>query len=108
MRHRFAAILFVSVCAVVSGARSFAAIAGWAAADAPLCGEIRTDPGDGDAALAAGLAWVEEYCQREGLAVAQALNLNGEFPETVRPYQTLGRLRIEPRVEGARTPAETP
>ncbi|MEU9601619.1 site-specific integrase [Streptomyces sp. NPDC048109] len=79
-----------------------------ASADAPLCGEIRTDPGDGDAALAAGLAWVEEYCQREGLAVAQALNLNGEFPETVRPYQTLGRLRIEPREKGARTPAETP
>jgi len=31
VRHRFAAILFVSVCAVVSGARSFAAIAEWAA-----------------------------------------------------------------------------
>ncbi|MFL6118988.1 ISAs1 family transposase [Actinophytocola sp.] len=31
MRHRFAAILFVSVCAVASGARSFAAIAEWAA-----------------------------------------------------------------------------
>jgi predicted transposase YbfD/YdcC len=30
VRHRFAAILFVSVCAVVSGARSFAAIAEWA------------------------------------------------------------------------------
>lgn len=30
VRHRFAAILFVSVCAVVSGARSFSAIAEWA------------------------------------------------------------------------------
>lgn len=30
VRHRFSAILFVSVCAVVSGARSFAAIAEWA------------------------------------------------------------------------------
>lgn len=31
VRHRFGAILLVSVCAVVSGARSFAAIAEWAA-----------------------------------------------------------------------------
>ncbi|MPZ84113.1 MAG: hypothetical protein GEV28_28435 [Actinophytocola sp.] len=31
VRHRFSAILFVSVCAVVSGARSFATIAEWAA-----------------------------------------------------------------------------
>jgi predicted transposase YbfD/YdcC len=31
VRHQFSAILFVSVCAVVSGARSFAAIAEWAA-----------------------------------------------------------------------------
>ena len=31
VRHRFSAILFVSVCAVVSGARSFAAIAEWSA-----------------------------------------------------------------------------
>lgn len=31
VRHRFSVILFVSVCAVVSGARSFAAIAEWAA-----------------------------------------------------------------------------
>jgi predicted transposase YbfD/YdcC len=31
VRHRFSAILFVSVCAVVSGARSFTAIAEWAA-----------------------------------------------------------------------------
>ena len=40
VRHRFAAILFVSVCAVVSGARSFAAIAEWAAdtAEDTLCG----------------------------------------------------------------------
>jgi predicted transposase YbfD/YdcC len=30
VRHRFSAILFVSVCAVVSGARSFAVIAEWA------------------------------------------------------------------------------
>ncbi|WP_424923935.1 transposase family protein [Actinophytocola oryzae] len=44
VRHRFSAILFVSVCAVVSGARSFAAIAEWAAdavgdaVDGTLCG----------------------------------------------------------------------
>ena len=40
VRHRFAAILFVSVCAVVSGARSFAAIAEWAAdaVEDTLCG----------------------------------------------------------------------
>lgn len=31
VRHRFSAILFVSICAVLSGARSFAAIAEWAA-----------------------------------------------------------------------------
>lgn len=31
VRHRFSAILFISVCAVASGARSFAAIADWAA-----------------------------------------------------------------------------
>src|SRR5258708_39818992 len=31
VRHQFGAILFVSICAVVSGARSFAAIAEWAA-----------------------------------------------------------------------------
>lgn len=31
VRHRFGAILFVSICAVVSGAKSFAAIAEWAA-----------------------------------------------------------------------------
>jgi len=31
VRHRFGAILFVSVCAVISGAKSFAAIAEWAA-----------------------------------------------------------------------------
>lgn len=30
VRHRFGAILFVSICAVVSGAKSFAAIAEWA------------------------------------------------------------------------------
>ena len=30
VRHRFGAILFVAVCAVVSGAKSFAAIAEWA------------------------------------------------------------------------------
>lgn len=34
VRHRFSAILFVSVCAVATGARSFAAIADWAAARA--------------------------------------------------------------------------
>lgn len=40
VRHRFSAILFVSVCAVVSGARSFAAIAEWAAdaVEDTLCG----------------------------------------------------------------------
>lgn len=31
VRHRFGAILFISICAVVSGAKSFAAIAEWAA-----------------------------------------------------------------------------
>jgi predicted transposase YbfD/YdcC len=31
VRHRFSAILFISVCAVATGARSFAAIAEWAA-----------------------------------------------------------------------------
>jgi hypothetical protein len=31
VRHRFSVILFISVCAVVSGARSFAAIVEWAA-----------------------------------------------------------------------------
>lgn len=34
VRHRFSTILFVSVCAVATGARSFAAIADWAAARA--------------------------------------------------------------------------
>jgi DDE family transposase len=40
VRHRFAAILFVSICAVVSGAKSFAAIAEWAAdtANDTVCG----------------------------------------------------------------------
>ncbi|MEO6081690.1 MAG: ISAs1 family transposase [Umezawaea sp.] len=40
VRHRFAVILFVSVCAVVSGARSFTAIAEWAAdaTEDTLCG----------------------------------------------------------------------
>jgi DDE_Tnp_1-associated len=31
VRYRFVSILFVSICAVVAGARSFAAIAEWAA-----------------------------------------------------------------------------
>jgi hypothetical protein len=31
VRHRFGSILFISVCAVVSGSKSFAAIAEWAA-----------------------------------------------------------------------------
>jgi predicted transposase YbfD/YdcC len=31
VRHRFGAILFISICAVVSGSKSFAAIAEWAA-----------------------------------------------------------------------------
>ncbi|WP_190813919.1 ISAs1 family transposase [Saccharopolyspora pogona] len=34
VRHRFSTILFLSVCAVATGARSFAAIADWAAARA--------------------------------------------------------------------------
>ena len=40
VRHRFGAILFVSICAVVSGAKSFAAIAEWAAGTAndTVCG----------------------------------------------------------------------
>lgn len=31
VRHRFGALLFISICAVVSGAKSFAAIAEWSA-----------------------------------------------------------------------------
>ena len=46
VRHRFSAILFVSVCAVVSGARSFAAIAEWAA-DA-VGDTVETPARDGD------------------------------------------------------------
>ncbi|MEC3982041.1 transposase family protein [Amycolatopsis sp. H20-H5] len=40
VRHRFPAVLFVSVCAVLSGARSFAAIAEWTAdaVEDTLCG----------------------------------------------------------------------
>lgn len=64
-------------------------------ADGPLLGEIRTvaseDPGR---ALAAGLAWVEEYCDRSGLAVAEAEDLSGEFPAEVRRFQALGRVAL--------------
>lgn len=57
-----------------------------------LLGEIRTAAGDDpDRALAAGLAWVEEYCGRSGLVVAEAENLSGEFPAEVRRFQALGR-----------------
>ncbi|MFE7954449.1 tyrosine-type recombinase/integrase [Streptomyces sp. NPDC057413] len=62
-----------------------------------LLGEIRTEPSEnGDRALAAGLAWVEEYCGRNGLTVARAENLSGQFPAEVRPYQALGRFLLVP------------
>jgi integrase len=65
--------------------------------DGVLVGEIRTGPGDDpDRALASGLAWLRECCDLEGLAVAGAENLNAEFPDEARPYQTLGRFQIVP------------
>lgn len=65
------------------------------AEDGPMLGEIRTVPGDDpERALAAGLAWVEEYCGRSGLAVAEAENLSGEFPAEVRSFQALGRFLL--------------
>ncbi|WP_439947268.1 tyrosine-type recombinase/integrase [Streptomyces sp. BBFR109] len=95
---------------VLTGARYGGAwaVGAQSSAGGPLLGEIRTETGSADAALAAGLAWVEAYCERAGLTVAQALNLNGEFPETARPYQALGRLRLAPRAEALPTPVETP
>jgi hypothetical protein len=36
VRHKLAVILGLAVCAVLAGARSFTAIAEWAA-DAPIC-----------------------------------------------------------------------
>ncbi|NMM91436.1 hypothetical protein B2J88_45280 [Rhodococcus sp. SRB_17] len=51
VRHRFSAILFVSVCAVLSVARSFAAIAEWAAdtgTDAPHASTFRLGQVVGD------------------------------------------------------------
>jgi integrase len=66
---------------------------------APL-GEIRTGPGDDpDRALASGLAWLRECCDLEGLTVVSAENLNAEFPDEARPYQTLGRLQLAPTRE---------
>lgn len=65
--------------------------------DGRLVGEIRTEPGDDpDRALASGLAWLRECCDREGLVVASAENLNAEFPDEARPYQTLGRFLLVP------------
>lgn|GEM_PF-385491 len=65
------------------------------AEDGPLLGEIRTEPSDDpDRALAAGLAWVKEYCERSGLAVAEAENLSDGFPVDVRRFQALGRFLL--------------
>lgn len=46
VRHRFSTVLFLSVCAIATGARSFAAIADWAAARAgdTLAGMVVTAP----------------------------------------------------------------
>jgi hypothetical protein len=64
--------------------------------DGVLVGEMRTGPGDDpDRALASGLAWLRECCDLEGLAVAATENLNAEFPDEARPYQTLGRFLLE-------------
>jgi hypothetical protein len=47
-----------------------------------VLGEIRTDPGDdADRALASCLAWVQEYCAVQGLAVTKAENLNDQVAE---------------------------
>lgn len=47
-----------------------------------------------DRAFATGLAWIRQYCQREGWTVMRAENLNSQFPEEVRPYQALGRVTL--------------
>ncbi|MDX2545843.1 tyrosine-type recombinase/integrase [Streptomyces sp. WI04-05B] len=71
-------------------------------AGGPIRGEIRTDLGDdSDRAVAAGLAWLKEYCAAEGLALVKAENLNSQVAEPLRPYQALGRFLLEP-VEGVR------
>ncbi|MER6206391.1 tyrosine-type recombinase/integrase [Streptomyces sp. NPDC001642] len=60
-------------------------------------GEIRTEAGTNpDRALATGLAWVEEYCQRNGMVVDRAESLNHQFPAEVRPFQARGRLVLVP------------
>ncbi|WP_329551172.1 hypothetical protein [Streptomyces sp. NBC_00696] len=66
-------------------------------AEGALAGEIRTEAGtDPDRALAAGLAWVEEYCQRNGMMVDRAESLNHQFPAEVRPFQARGRFVLAP------------
>lgn len=66
-------------------------------ANGPLLGEIRTEPSmQPDRALGAGLAWVEEYCGRHGLAVVHARNLSDDLPVELRPYQALARILVAP------------
>ncbi|WP_211832994.1 MULTISPECIES: hypothetical protein [Streptomyces violaceusniger group] len=61
----------------------------------PLLGEIRTEPsGEPDRALAAGVAWVRQHCERVGLAVVCVGNLNGQHPASVRPYQGFARVTV--------------
>lgn len=74
-----------------------------------LVGEIRTEvSGDGPSALAAGLAWVEEYCGRRGLSVAEVEDLSGEFPAEARPFQALGRCLLVAEAQAAALAVETP
>jgi integrase len=87
---------------MVSGARFGGAwvvgvqLAG-AGARSALLGEIRTEAtSDPDRALAAALLWVSRYCEGRELAVVQAENLNGQFPQEVRPYQALARFVVVP------------
>ncbi|MDX3455103.1 site-specific integrase [Streptomyces sp. ME02-8801-2C] len=71
-------------------------------AGGPIRGEIRTVLGDDpDRAVAAGLAWLKEYCAGEGLALVKAENLNSQVAEPLRPYQALGRFLLAP-AEGVR------
>jgi hypothetical protein len=95
VRHRFAAILFVSVCAVVSGARSFAAIAEWAA-DAV-----------GDA--------VDDTLRRLGIGapnastIRRALSaLSGDGFDTAIGGFLAGRLAAARAKAGMRTPRSAP
>ncbi len=61
----------------------------------PLLGEIRTEPsGEPDRALAAGVAWVRQHCERVGLAAVCVENLNGQHPGSVRPYQGFARVTV--------------